>query len=60
MRTIITDNFAPGAGNICLILNHYIDDLSLFRTDSNPQTVISVNTDGLYEFLIFQKASLGA
>ena len=54
MCTIVTDNFEPGTGNIGLILHHDIDDLSLFRTDSNPQTVISVNTDGLYEFLTFQ------
>ena len=54
MSTIVTNYLSPGTGNIGLILHHYIDYLSLFRNDANPQAVISVNTDGLYEFLTFQ------
>jgi hypothetical protein len=59
MCTIVTDNFSLGAGNIGLVLHHNIDDLALSCTDSNPQTVISVNTDGLYEFLTFQAHLIG-
>jgi hypothetical protein len=47
-------NLSPGAGNIGLILDHNFDDLALFRSDTNPQAVIAVNADGLYEFLTFQ------
>ena len=54
MCAIITDNLSPDAGNTDLILDHDIGDLSLFRSDANPQTVIAVNTDGLHEFLTFQ------
>ena len=54
MCAIITDNFSPYTGNIGLILDHDIGDLPLFRSDANPQAVIPVNTDGLYEFLTFQ------
>jgi len=56
MCAIITDNLSPGAGNIGLILDHNFDDLSFFRSDANPQAVIAVNADGLYEFLTFQYA----
>lgn len=54
MSTIVTNYLSPGAGNIGLILDHNIDDLPLFRSDANSQAVISINTNGLYEFLTFQ------
>ena len=54
MRTIVTNYLSPGTGNIGFILHHDIDYLTLFCSDANSQAVISVNTDGLYEFLTFQ------
>ena len=54
MSAIVTNDLSPGTGNIGLILHHDIDNLPSFCTDSNPQTVISITTDGLYEFLTFQ------
>ena len=54
ISTIVTNYLSPDAGNIGLILHHDIDYLSLFSRDANSQAVISVNTDGLYEFLTFQ------
>jgi len=54
MRTVVTNYLSPGAGDIGLLLDHNIDDSSLFRSNANSQAVIAVNTDGLYEFLTFQ------
>jgi hypothetical protein len=59
MSTIVTDYLSPSAGNIGLILDHNIDDLPLFGGDANSQAVISVNADGLYEFLTFHFSLLG-
>ena len=54
MSTIVTYYLLPGAGNIGLMLYHNIDNLPSLCTDSNPQAVISIATDGLDEFFTFQ------
>ena len=54
MSTIITDNLSPSTGNTSLILDHDIDNLSLFRSDVNPQAVIVVGANSLYESFSFQ------
>ena len=54
MCAIITNNLPPDVSDTSLILDHDIDDLSLIRINANPQAVITVTADSLYEFFTFQ------